>query len=162
MDFLGVGPMELMMIVLIAVVVIGPKDISKTARSVGRFLNKMYRSEAWKTLTEASRNLRTLPTRLAREAEIEELQGLRKDLEDTSRGISNEVRDAERGLQAAAAPIQEGVRAWTTPPAASEPPAAAPAPPPAASADPASAPPAVSADPAATPAAPTPPGSSSS
>jgi sec-independent protein translocase protein TatB len=120
MEFLGVGPMELMMIVLIAIIVLGPKDISKSARSVGRFLNKMYRSEAWKTLTDASRNLRTLPNRLAREAEIEELQGLRKDLDDASRGISDEVRAAERGLKEAASPIEEGLRAWTTPPPANE------------------------------------------
>lgn len=119
MEFLGVGPMELMVIILIAIIVIGPKDISKTARSVGRFLNKMYRSEAWRTLTEASRNLRTLPNRLAREAELEDLQGLRKDLEEASRGISSEVRAAERGLQEQAAPLEEGLRAWTTQPQAS-------------------------------------------
>jgi len=118
MEFLGVGPMELMVIILIAIIVIGPKDISKTARSVGRFLNKMYRSEAWRTLTEASRNLRTLPNRLAREAELEDLQGLRKDLEEASRGISSEVRAAERDLQDQAVPLEEGLRAWTTPPQA--------------------------------------------
>jgi Sec-independent protein translocase protein TatA len=82
-EVLGIGPLELMFVILIALIVIGPKDMSKTARSAGRYLNRMYRSETWRTLTEASRTLQTLPNRLAREAQLEELEALRKDLDDT-------------------------------------------------------------------------------
>ena len=83
MEVLGIGPLELMFVILIALIIIGPKDMSKTARSAGRYLNRMYRSETWRTLTEASRTLQTLPNRLAREAQLEELEALRKDLDDT-------------------------------------------------------------------------------
>ena len=82
MDFLGIGPLELMFVILIALIVIGPKDMSKTARTAGRTLNRMYRSEAWRSLTQASRTLQTLPNRLAREAQLEELEELRKDLDN--------------------------------------------------------------------------------
>lgn len=82
MDFLGIGPLELMFVILIALIVIGPKDMSKTARTAGRTLNRMYRSEAWRTLTQASRSLQTLPNRLAREAQLEELEELRKNLDN--------------------------------------------------------------------------------
>jgi sec-independent protein translocase protein TatB len=81
-DFLGIGPLELMFVILIALIVIGPKDMSKTARTAGRTLNRMYRSEAWRSLTQASRTLQTLPNRLAREAQLEELEELRKDLDN--------------------------------------------------------------------------------
>ncbi|MCJ7512492.1 MAG: twin-arginine translocase TatA/TatE family subunit [Anaerolineales bacterium] len=84
MDVLGIGPLELMFVLLIALIIIGPKDMTKTARSAGRFLNRMYRSETWRALTEASRTIQTLPNRLAREAQIEELEALRKDLDGTA------------------------------------------------------------------------------
>lgn len=83
MEVLGIGPLELMFVILIALIIIGPKDMSKTARSAGRYLNRMYRSETWRTLTQASQTLQALPNRLAREAQLEELEALRKDLNDT-------------------------------------------------------------------------------
>jgi sec-independent protein translocase protein TatB len=73
MELFGVGPLELLVIVVIALLVLGPQDLAKTARSAGRFLNRMYRSEAWKTVTQTSRDLRDLPNRLAREAALEDL-----------------------------------------------------------------------------------------
>jgi Sec-independent protein translocase protein TatA len=73
MDFLGVGPMELIFIIIIALVLIGPRDIGKFARSAGRFLNRLYKSETWRMLLDTSRTIRHLPERLAREAALEEL-----------------------------------------------------------------------------------------
>ncbi|UCF62096.1 MAG: twin-arginine translocase TatA/TatE family subunit [Anaerolineaceae bacterium] len=78
MDFLGVGPMELIFIFIIALVVIGPRDIGKAARSMGRFLNRLYKSDTWRMLLDTSRTLRNLPERLAREAALEELQQARE------------------------------------------------------------------------------------
>ncbi len=115
MELLGVGPLELVFIVLIALIVIGPRDISKTARAAGRFLNRMYKSDTWRAITQASRNLRNLPNQLAREAELDELRNARKDLESAAREVSQERREIESGL-----------KAWTTPPA-STPKAPAPA-----------------------------------
>lgn len=129
MEFLGVGPMELAFIVLIALILIGPRDLAKTARAAGRFLNRMYRSEAWKTLNEASQNLRTLPNRLAREAELEELKDVKQTLDQTREAL-NPAKGLTGGLQAWTNPavakepesapsqptIGEGMRAWTEPP----------------------------------------------
>jgi Sec-independent protein translocase protein TatA len=56
MELLGIGPLELAFIILIAVIVIGPRDIGKFARGAGRFLNRLYHSEEWKALNQASRN----------------------------------------------------------------------------------------------------------
>ena len=97
MDFLGVGAWELVFIVLIAIIVIGPRDIGKTARSVGRFLNRLYKSEEWKAITQASRQLRGLPNRLAREAQLEEIQ---RTLDETDPDAGQGARPAEDGLEA--------------------------------------------------------------
>ena len=82
MEILGIGPFEALLIVLIALIAVGPRDIGKAARSLGRFLNRLYRSEAWHNLTQASRNLRSLPNRLAREAALEELDQVRQDIRE--------------------------------------------------------------------------------
>jgi len=85
MEILGIGPLEAIFIVLIALIAIGPRDLGTAARSLGRSLNRVYRSEAWQSLTQASRNLRGLPNRLAREAALEELDQVRRELKDAPR-----------------------------------------------------------------------------
>jgi Sec-independent protein translocase protein TatA len=94
MDFLGVGPMELILIIIIALVLIGPRDIGKAARSMGRFLNRLYKSDTWRMLLDTSRTLRHLPERLAREAALEELNLAREaaiEELDAARRIAGEV-----------------------------------------------------------------------
>jgi Sec-independent protein translocase protein TatA len=86
MEFLGIGPLELAFIVLIAVIVIGPRDIGRFAQNAGRFLNRLYRSEEWKALNQASRNLRSLPNRLAREAALDELEKTRQEAKKAIQG----------------------------------------------------------------------------
>jgi len=107
MNFLGIGPLELIFILLIAMIVVGPRDLSKTARTLGQYLNRLYRSEAWRTLTDASRTLRTLPNRLAREAALEELDEVGRSMEQTKQDLSKEL-----------AGIDDEMTAWTRPPKA--------------------------------------------
>lgn len=73
MDVLGIGPLELVFIMVIALIVLGPRDIARFARSAGRALNRIYRSEAWGAINKASREFRDLPNRLAREAALDDL-----------------------------------------------------------------------------------------
>lgn len=107
MNFLGIGPLELIFILLIAIIVVGPRDLSKTARTLGQYLNRLYRSEAWRTLTDASRTLRTLPNRLAREAALEELDEVGRSMEQTKQDLSKELSG-----------IDDDMTAWTRPPKA--------------------------------------------
>lgn len=117
MELLGIGPLELLFIIVILIIVVGPRDISKVARTLGRMLNKLYRSEEWRALTRASRSLRTLPNRLAREAQLEELEALSKDLDAIGGEVNQEVRA-----------LDEGMRAWAKP-APARPPETIPSPP---------------------------------
>lgn len=108
MDFLGVGPLELLFIIIIALIVIGPRDMAKTARAAGRFLNRLYRSDTWRTLTQASRTLRNLPNRLARDAALEELKDVEQDIRDTTGTIAEDI-----GM------VDQDLKAWPEPPEAS-------------------------------------------
>ncbi len=72
MEILGIGPMELLLIIAIALIVLGPKDMVKTGQKLGRMLRIIIRSPAWSAMMNTSRELRNLPTRMVREAGLEE------------------------------------------------------------------------------------------
>ncbi len=102
MDFLGIGPLELVFVILIALIIFGPRDIIKAGRTVGRFLRTIVKSDGWKAFQEASKGMRNLPNTLMREAGIEEqelknLTGM-TDLENTTKDLDNQISP------------------WTTPP----------------------------------------------
>jgi sec-independent protein translocase protein TatB len=80
MEFLGVGPSELLFIIIIALIVLGPKDMQKAGRSLGKWLRKIVTSDGWKLFQQTSREIQTLPNRLMREAAFDELKDLQKDL----------------------------------------------------------------------------------
>jgi sec-independent protein translocase protein TatB len=83
MEILGIGASELFFIVLIAIIVLGPKDMQKAGKTVGRWLNQFIRSDGWKALQRASKEIRNLPTNLMREANMEEVQQIGQDIRNS-------------------------------------------------------------------------------
>jgi sec-independent protein translocase protein TatB len=73
MDILGIGPTELVFIILIALILLGPKEMQKTGRTIGRWLRNMTTSEGWRAFRDTSREIRNLPNRLMREANLDDL-----------------------------------------------------------------------------------------
>ena len=92
MEILGVGWQELIFIFLIALIVLGPKDMQKAGRTIGRWLNQLVRSDGWRALQQTSRELRKLPTALMREANVdlqETEQAIRKGLDINPKGTAS-------------------------------------------------------------------------
>lgn len=111
MDFLGIGPLELLFILVISLIIFGPKDIVKASQSTGRFLRKMIMSPGWRSVQQTSRDLRNLPNRLIREAGLDEIQ---EDMDEirtiaTPPDLTGEIQDELNK-------IEEGLSAWTMPP----------------------------------------------
>ncbi len=105
MEILGIGPLELIFILLIALIILGPGDMVKAGHTLGRFLRKVVTSPEWRTIQKASRELKYLPNRLMREATIEELS---KDLADINKiggDLGKEIKQVGNDLSS-----------WTTPP----------------------------------------------
>ena len=71
MEILGIGPSELIFIIIIALIVLGPKDMQKAGKTIGQWLNTLMRSDGWKIFQQTSRELRNLPTNLMREANMD-------------------------------------------------------------------------------------------
>ena len=90
MDLLGVGPLELIFILVIIFLVLGPNDLAATGKKIGRFLSTVRKSEFWRGVTQVSREMRDLPTTLMREAELEDAKKeLEQEFKDV-RAISQE------------------------------------------------------------------------
>ena len=110
MNIFGIGPLEVVFLVVIALIVLGPKDLVKAGRTIGRVLRQLVMSENWRAITEASREMRNLPNRLMREAGLEDMgkdlpnmTTLRKEL-----GVDEIKQDMQK--------VQKDLSEWTTPP----------------------------------------------
>jgi Sec-independent protein translocase protein TatA len=129
MDFLGVGPLELLFVLLIALIVLGPNDMVKAGRTLGKWLRKLVTSPTWQAIQQTSRDIRLLPNKLMRDAGLEEdlkelneiqknvqsLRNIRPDLGLDE--VEKELKKAEQDLRA----TQADLSAWTTPPPESAP-----------------------------------------
>ena len=109
MEILGIGPSELIFIVIIAIIILGPRDMQKAGRTVGRWLNQFIRSDGWKALQRASKEIRNLPTTLMREANMEEIQSMGREIRQSidprpQPPASSPRRSASPSNQAAASP----------------------------------------------------------
>jgi Sec-independent protein translocase protein TatA len=48
MEFLGVGPQELIFIFIIALIILGPKDMQKAGKTIGKWMRDIVTSDGWK------------------------------------------------------------------------------------------------------------------
>ncbi|WDI30636.1 Sec-independent protein translocase protein TatB [Hyphococcus flavus] len=90
------GFFELMLIAVVALIVVGPKDLPKLMRSAGRMVAKARQMAG--EFTAAF-------DQMAREAEMEEL---RKEIDDLKK--NNPVADAKRAFDETTAPIDKELR----------------------------------------------------
>ncbi len=113
MDILGIGPLELLFILIIALIVLGPSDMVKAGKTIGRFLRQVVTSSTWRAVTRTSDELRTLPNRLIREA------GLEEDFKEIEAATKKAVPP---NLKSDLSKWQEDIDTWTTPPTIGKPP----------------------------------------
>jgi sec-independent protein translocase protein TatB len=90
MEILGVGPMELILILIIALIILGPNDMVKAGKTIGRTMRSVIKSPQWAAFSQISRGVRTLPNRLMREAGLEEEM---KDLRQTQDELRQQVNE---------------------------------------------------------------------
>jgi len=111
MDILGVGPLEIILVIILALVVLGPQDMVVSARKIGAWIRKMVRSPLWREIMETSREIREIPTTLIRDSGIQEAMTELKDagtivkneLGEATHELSSEVQQANQDLNTEAA-----------------------------------------------------------
>ncbi len=79
MQIFGIGSLELLFILVIMILVLGPKGMVKAARESGKYIRKVTRSPLWAEIVGTSREMRNLPAKIIKDAGIqEEIDELRR------------------------------------------------------------------------------------
>lgn len=64
----GIGTSEILFILLLALLIMGPDDLQKAGRTLGIWMRRFVMSDTWKMLRQTSKELQDLPAKLMREA----------------------------------------------------------------------------------------------
>jgi len=72
MEILNLGIPELLFILIVMLIVWGPKEMANNARKTARFVRKLTQSDTWRMVRDTTNELRDLPNQLVREAALEE------------------------------------------------------------------------------------------
>ena len=92
MKVFNIGPMELVFILIILMIVLGPKDIAKYARKAGRMIRTVTNSSLWREFMSASREIQEFPRKVMREAELDTV------MEEVKSSFNEEVVETEQVL----------------------------------------------------------------
>ena len=78
MNIFGVGPLEIVLILLLGILVLGPEGMVEAGRKLGKFMRQVVTSQWWRGVQDGVSEVQNLPYRLMREAELDELEELKK------------------------------------------------------------------------------------
>lgn len=96
MEVLNIGPFELILIVIIALVLLGPKGMVGFMQQAGSWIRKIVRSPIWKEILSTSKEIRELPQKLVREADLEaefkEFQAWRAQTKNLQTNLNTEMQ----------------------------------------------------------------------
>ena len=114
MEILNIGPFELVLIVVIALILLGPSGMITFMKEAGKLIRKIVRSPIWKDIMSTSKDIRNLPQKIVREADLEEElkefeawrvknrqinSTLQKDINDINAGLSIKPADILNKVQ---------------------------------------------------------------
>lgn len=106
MNILGVGPLELAFLLILAIIVLGPAEMIKLGKSAGKFIYKLQTSDLWSGMKRVSKDISNLPYKLAREAGLDEIN---EQLKNNSIGnidfTESEIKDKD----------SDSFSSWTSP-----------------------------------------------
>ena len=88
MKIFNLGISEIILIVILALIIMGPGNMVKTAREIGAFIRKVTKSPYWKEIWATKRELTEIPRILAKEADLDATM---KDLDKETRGLHSSV-----------------------------------------------------------------------
>ncbi|MHC1785382.1 MAG: hypothetical protein AB9891_21980 [Anaerolineaceae bacterium] len=72
MEILNIGFPELILILIIMLIVLGPDQSIQQMKNLARFIRKLVRSPLWADIMNTSREIKDLPTKMMRETGLEE------------------------------------------------------------------------------------------
>ncbi|MCD4673632.1 MAG: twin-arginine translocase TatA/TatE family subunit [Anaerolineaceae bacterium] len=95
MKIFNVGPLEVLLIALLALIVFGPKRLVQVMRDFGKWLRSIAKSPIVRDFVRTTEDLRNLPNELLRES------GLDQDIKEVSRAAKEAMRIDEMNTERA-------------------------------------------------------------
>ena len=92
MEILGIGMSELVFVVIIALIVLGPKDMQKAGRTIGKWMRDIVTSDGWRAFQRTSSELRKLPAQMMRDAN-EDLDKFKKDINNINVDVNKAMQN---------------------------------------------------------------------
>jgi sec-independent protein translocase protein TatB len=111
-----VGFSEIVVIAVVALIVIGPERLPKTARTLGHLFGRLQRY------------VNEVKADINREMELDELRKLQQEVKSAAREIESSVQSAARDFESSARAVESEIHAATRGVTEATPPAAMPAP----------------------------------
>lgn len=92
MNFLNIGLPELLTVLIIMMIVLGPGKMQEGARNLARLIRKVSRSESWRNFTGIYHEIKSYPQEIMKEVELEETLQELKELNEQTRKESAEIQ----------------------------------------------------------------------
>jgi Sec-independent protein translocase protein TatA len=89
MNIFGIGPLEIIFVLIIGILFLGPEGMIEAGHKLGKFMSSTIRSPWWQNVRRGVNEIQHLPQRLMREAELEELNEIKKLTKDSLSSIEN-------------------------------------------------------------------------
>lgn len=90
MNIFGIGPLEIIFVLIIGILILGPEGMIEAGRKLGKLLRSIIKSPWWNNIRRGVNEIQYLPQKLIREAELEELSELSKITKEDFPNIAKE------------------------------------------------------------------------
>ena len=108
MEILNIGPLELIIILIIMFILLGPKDMILTAQRIGRWVRNLVRSPMWREIMGYSQEIRDLPQKIMDETGLQEtLTEVKQTTQAAADELNAQLKDVK---EAARVPEAEHLR----------------------------------------------------
>lgn len=108
MQVFNVGVLEVLTILVLAFILLGPKRTIQSARRIGKWFRNLVKSPIWREIVTTSRELRNLPKKVMDDTELSKLiQELDLSTQEVKEILSQTQLETEEQLLSLEADIDE-------------------------------------------------------
>ena len=114
MRILNVGIREVILLLVIMLILFGPRQMQENARKTAQAIRRFVRSDTWRTFLGLYDDVNTIKDEVIRESGIREVQDSLRGLNRDLSAIDGELRHAEADTSSAPAPDHDELSPETT------------------------------------------------
>ncbi len=100
MEILNIGPLELILFLVIAFILLGPKGMVVTAYKIGQWIRQTLRSPMWREILRSAQEIREFPTKIMDETGLQaELNAIRSETQAAVNEVNGSLKEVTGTLQ---------------------------------------------------------------